>query len=446
LCDLAGSERLKRTGAAGVQLAEAQTINSSLLELGNVIHALTDSKVCVSPARCDISETKGALEFGSRAIHGKRLGNNRGVHHLLLPRLMSLRLAMRHVVRNNAHVNIEVDYKALSEKLTKAMEARGDAWKKKELEQLCRINELEQALREEMERGLDNSNRWSAEKDTLVGRIELLQQQLQAEKDAHEADRVAWQAERELWEQQREAFEAAATSNVRFGENITAVAGQPGVGIIKPPGNDTPGKYTSDILTTGGSTDLVRSMQVQTTDPPVTEQISRAFAIEDTPLNAHSRNWDLDLSGQAELTARLLQIQQGFGDGSPVSYQEIAADSVSAAHKEHPEDPGDIADGNVSNENSGAQCQQITQICGAVEQSGGLGPEQATAEIVGVWPGGQAEAKSDLVVGQVALGGPNESAMEASGQALGQPAELQGQSRASVSGPDINAEIAGNTR
>lgn len=41
LCDLAGSERVKKTGNVdGDRLAEAQHINSSLLELGNVVAAL----------------------------------------------------------------------------------------------------------------------------------------------------------------------------------------------------------------------------------------------------------------------------------------------------------------------------------------------------------------------------------------------------------------------
>lgn len=35
-CDLAGSERVKKTKAEGERLQEAQSINSSLLELGYV--------------------------------------------------------------------------------------------------------------------------------------------------------------------------------------------------------------------------------------------------------------------------------------------------------------------------------------------------------------------------------------------------------------------------
>ena len=41
LCDLAGSEDVSKSGATGLTLAEAKKINTSLLALGNVIHALT---------------------------------------------------------------------------------------------------------------------------------------------------------------------------------------------------------------------------------------------------------------------------------------------------------------------------------------------------------------------------------------------------------------------
>lgn len=42
--DLAGSERIKKTGATGKLMQEGISINKGLLALGNVIAALTDDK------------------------------------------------------------------------------------------------------------------------------------------------------------------------------------------------------------------------------------------------------------------------------------------------------------------------------------------------------------------------------------------------------------------
>lgn len=40
--DLAGSERIAKTGADGVRLKEGKHINKSLMTLGNVINKLSD--------------------------------------------------------------------------------------------------------------------------------------------------------------------------------------------------------------------------------------------------------------------------------------------------------------------------------------------------------------------------------------------------------------------
>ncbi|XP_010248347.1 PREDICTED: kinesin-like protein KIN-7N isoform X2 [Nelumbo nucifera] len=97
LVDLAGSERIAKTGAGGVHLKEGKHINKSLMVLGNVINKLSDggkqrghipyrdskltrilqpalggnaktSIICtVAPEEVHIEETRGTLQFASRA-------------------------------------------------------------------------------------------------------------------------------------------------------------------------------------------------------------------------------------------------------------------------------------------------------------------------------------------------------------------------------------------
>lgn len=47
LIDLAGSERLSKTGAEGTRLNEAKNINRSLSALGTVINALSNKRFVV---------------------------------------------------------------------------------------------------------------------------------------------------------------------------------------------------------------------------------------------------------------------------------------------------------------------------------------------------------------------------------------------------------------
>ncbi|GIQ85172.1 kinesin-like protein, partial [Kipferlia bialata] len=104
LVDLAGSERMKRTGATGARAAEGKAINMSLTALGNVIHALSDSKihhdslggnsktsliVCISAAADSAPETISSLSFADRAMK----------------------------VAQKAVRNVTIDYKALALKL-----------------------------------------------------------------------------------------------------------------------------------------------------------------------------------------------------------------------------------------------------------------------------------------------------------------------------------------
>lgn len=99
LCDLGGSERLKKTEAAGDQLKEAIEINRSLTALGDVIEAVAERRkqvpyrnhkltqllqdslggtaktlmfVCCSPAESNLQETAMSLSYATRA---KRIVN-----------------------------------------------------------------------------------------------------------------------------------------------------------------------------------------------------------------------------------------------------------------------------------------------------------------------------------------------------------------------------------
>lgn len=95
LVDLAGSQKVSKTGAEGKLLDEAKQINKSLSALGNVINALTENKIAhipyrdskltrllqeslggnsktnliinVSPSSLNDHETLSSLRFGYRA-------------------------------------------------------------------------------------------------------------------------------------------------------------------------------------------------------------------------------------------------------------------------------------------------------------------------------------------------------------------------------------------
>eukprot|EP00736_Rhodelphis_marinus_P006685 Rmarinus@m.24162 len=140
LCDLGGSERVKKTEASGDRLSEAQNINLSLLELGNVVAALTNTSgthvpyrnsaltrllqdslggnavtrlvVCVSPSARDSSETRCSLEFGSRAM----------------------------CVQTAPRRNVDVDFKALAQDLAAQLATINEEWSVRERAVLDRLS------------------------------------------------------------------------------------------------------------------------------------------------------------------------------------------------------------------------------------------------------------------------------------------------------------------
>ena len=102
LVDLAGSESVSRTGAEGVTLDEARTINKSLFNLAKVINALTeegaaaqhipyrDSK-CVAACRCGSAVHFCALLKHNNDNTPPLFPSSKSIHHLL--RLFPLSLS-----------------------------------------------------------------------------------------------------------------------------------------------------------------------------------------------------------------------------------------------------------------------------------------------------------------------------------------------------------------
>ena len=99
--DLAGSERIKKSGADGTRLEEVKSINKSLAALGNCIAALSNSQtthipyrssiltrllqeslggnsltsliITIRPGKMFINDTINTLQFGSRAMVVKNI-------------------------------------------------------------------------------------------------------------------------------------------------------------------------------------------------------------------------------------------------------------------------------------------------------------------------------------------------------------------------------------
>ncbi|CAH8306145.1 unnamed protein product [Eruca vesicaria subsp. sativa] len=121
LVDLAGSERIAKTGAGGVRLTEGKYINKSLMTLGNVINKLSENtkirghipyrdskltrilqpalggnaKTCIictiAPEEYHIEESKGTLQFASRA---KSITNCAQVNEILTDAALLKRLKL----------------------------------------------------------------------------------------------------------------------------------------------------------------------------------------------------------------------------------------------------------------------------------------------------------------------------------------------------------------
>jgi len=144
LIDLAGSERLSKTGAEGARLKEAQAINKSLSALGNVIealqkksnhvpyrnskltyllqdslggHAKTLMFINVSPTLSDAEETNCSLTFASRV------------------RKVELGAAAKNVVGGGGGVSVSVGGDAGGEQPVEEQSEEGDVKKDEKKEE-----------------------------------------------------------------------------------------------------------------------------------------------------------------------------------------------------------------------------------------------------------------------------------------------------------------------
>ncbi|KAK1935040.1 Kinesin-related protein 3 [Phytophthora citrophthora] len=107
IVDLAGSEKVQKTAAAGVRMEEAKHINRSLSALGNVINALTDEKAKHIPYRDSKLTRLLQTSLGGNAKTHLLLTCSSSINHLE-ETLSTLRFGSRAKnIQNKPHVNNE---------------------------------------------------------------------------------------------------------------------------------------------------------------------------------------------------------------------------------------------------------------------------------------------------------------------------------------------------
>ncbi|KAG1692833.1 hypothetical protein DVH05_024447 [Phytophthora capsici] len=105
IVDLAGSEKVQKTAAAGVRMEEAKHINRSLSALGNVINALTDEKTKHVPYRDSKLTRLLQTSLGGNAKTHLLLTCSSSISHLE-ETLSTLRFGSRAKnIQNKPHVN-----------------------------------------------------------------------------------------------------------------------------------------------------------------------------------------------------------------------------------------------------------------------------------------------------------------------------------------------------
>ena len=117
LVDLAGSERVRVTGATGKRLEESKSINQSLSCLGNVISALTDSKGRLHIPYRDSKLTRLLEDSLGGNCKTTMMAMISPTHEAFSESMSTLKFATRaKKIKNEAHINEDVDQRALLRK------------------------------------------------------------------------------------------------------------------------------------------------------------------------------------------------------------------------------------------------------------------------------------------------------------------------------------------
>eukprot|EP00802_Teleaulax_amphioxeia_P006460 Tamp_06464.p1 GENE.Tamp_06464~~Tamp_06464.p1 ORF type:complete len:743 (+),score=212.59 Tamp_06464:41-2230(+) len=195
MVDLAGSETVKKTGAEGQTLKEAQAINKSLSALSNVIFALSEGKashipyrdskltrllqealggncrtaliINCSPAKMNESETVSTMRFGKSA---KRIKNRAHINKEQSP--AELKMLLQEMQRQNRELNAQISAKDFEIQALKSVGGDG-------AEGGAEVAHKIVGLKEEMEKERQG-------RSALEGRVKQLEAQLQEKESEHE--------------------------------------------------------------------------------------------------------------------------------------------------------------------------------------------------------------------------------------------------------------------
>ena len=183
LVDLAGSERTKITGAKGKQLEESKRINKSLSALGNVINALTESKIVLHIPYRDSKLTRLLEDSLGGNCKTTMLTMISPCQDFIGETLSSLSFARRaKKIKNKPKINEEINHKALiSQYEIQLKNLRNELKKKNEIlernpfmKQVEQLTEDKKNILKQLEETSQKYYKERDEKKMLENKIDIL--------------------------------------------------------------------------------------------------------------------------------------------------------------------------------------------------------------------------------------------------------------------------------